>query len=84
MLSTITISKAKDENGREITPEIAFEVALAAYAPFLSCETKIADVYDYFSLPPGGYSKPKDFKCVMNPRSEQATLLVTQAASVRS
>jgi len=34
MLSTITISKAKDEHGREITPEIAFEVALAAYVMF--------------------------------------------------
>ena len=34
MLSTITISKAKDENGQEITPEIAFEAALNAYVMF--------------------------------------------------
>jgi hypothetical protein len=30
MLSTLTISKAKDKNGHEITPEIAFVVGLAA------------------------------------------------------
>jgi hypothetical protein len=36
MLSTITISKAKDGNMHEITPEIAFEVALAAYVMFSS------------------------------------------------
>jgi hypothetical protein len=44
MLSTATISKPKDENGREITPEIAFEASLSAYVMFLLCETKIADV----------------------------------------
>jgi hypothetical protein len=30
ILSTLTISKARDENGQEITPEIAFVVGLAA------------------------------------------------------
>jgi hypothetical protein len=34
LLSTLNISKAKDENGQEITPEIAFEVALTAYVLF--------------------------------------------------
>jgi hypothetical protein len=84
MLSTIMISKAKDENGQEITPEIAFEVASAAYVVFrffLSGETETADVADFFFW---NFSKPKDFKCVITPRSEQATLLVTQAASVPS
>jgi hypothetical protein len=31
LLSTLNISKAKDENGKEITPEIAFEVTVTAY-----------------------------------------------------
>jgi len=34
MLSTITISKAKDKNGQDIVPEIAFELGLAAYVAF--------------------------------------------------
>ena len=40
MLSTITISKAKDENGQEITPEIAFEVALSAYVMMCHCHAE--------------------------------------------
>jgi hypothetical protein len=36
MLSTITICKAKDENGQDIVPEIAFELGLAAYVAFRS------------------------------------------------
>jgi hypothetical protein len=36
LVSTVNISKAKDENGQEITPEIAFEVALTAYVLFPS------------------------------------------------
>ena len=36
VLSTISISKAKDEHGREITPEIAFDVALNAYVVLLA------------------------------------------------
>jgi hypothetical protein len=35
LLSTLNISKAKDENGQEITLEIAIEVAATAYVPFL-------------------------------------------------
>ena len=31
-LSTITISRAKDADGQEITPEFAFDVGLTAYA----------------------------------------------------
>jgi hypothetical protein len=30
VLSTISISKAKDEHGQEITPEIAFDIGLNA------------------------------------------------------
>jgi hypothetical protein len=38
MLSVLKISKAKDKNGEDITPEIAFEVALTVYvlSPFHS------------------------------------------------
>jgi hypothetical protein len=46
MLSTITICKAKDENGQDIVPEIAFELGLAAYVVFrsiFSYELQVAD-----------------------------------------
>jgi hypothetical protein len=43
MLSTITISKAKDENGQEITPEIAFQVSLSAYVVSLRARFRLAD-----------------------------------------
>jgi hypothetical protein len=46
MLSIITICKAKDENGQNIVPEIAFELGLAAYVVFrsiFSCELQVAD-----------------------------------------
>jgi hypothetical protein len=31
ILATLKISRVKDENGQEITPEIAFEVNFTAY-----------------------------------------------------
>jgi hypothetical protein len=31
MVATVTISKAKDEKGQEIVPDIAFDVAAVAY-----------------------------------------------------
>ena len=46
MLSTIVISKAKDEDGREITPEIAFEVALTAYV--LLCFVRLTFLTAFF------------------------------------
>jgi hypothetical protein len=37
VLSTISISKPKDEHGQEITPEIAFDIGLNAYVVFAPC-----------------------------------------------
>jgi hypothetical protein len=43
MLPTITISKAKDEDGQEITPEIAFQIGLSAYVASLCARFGFAD-----------------------------------------
>ena len=81
MLSALSITKAVDENGHEITPEIAFDVGLTAYVVF-DLQLPGSQFPDIFSR--DAFSKPKDFKCVIAPRSEKAKSLVMQAAVFRS
>jgi hypothetical protein len=81
MLSTITISKAKDKNGQQITPEIAFQVGLSAHAASLRARFRFADDLTLTLFRPFIdriilLRRPKDFKSVSAPRSQQAKTLV--------
>jgi hypothetical protein len=80
VLSTLNISKVKDENGQEITPEIAFDATIVGYVCIYEAASgplALFFAHLFFGLLLA--SKPKPFKCLIAPRSEKANSLVTQA-----
>lgn len=74
ILSAFDIEKAKDENGREITPEFAFTSGALTYVPF--CVVRPTQHLRLNMSVICESSKPKDFQCSIKPRSAKAEALL--------
>lgn len=71
MLATLDISKATDENGDTIEPDVQFNDSVFRCAAAVTIFVFTAQVFPL-------YSTPSPFKCTILPRSEQAARLIQQ------
>jgi hypothetical protein len=97
-LSTLNISKAKDENGQEIPLEVAIDygslwsvrirgIGKCIVADSLSgspSPTRHVLSSSFWIVFGDHSSKPKPFKCTITPRSDKAHSMVIQATTFRT
>lgn len=71
MLATLNMTKATDEHGNIIEPDVQFNDSV-----FRCVASGVTNLYtaDNFLI----YRKPSPFKCSLKPRSEQAARLIRQ------
>jgi hypothetical protein len=75
ILATMRISKALDKDGKEIIPDVKFTGGLTRYHLHLLVLLAFPDSHQMRESP----SHPVPFKCNIQPRSETARSLITQA-----
>jgi len=70
ILATLSISKVRGDDGKEITPEAAFTLGITRFV-FTSYDVACDLTTGYSSL-------PRPFVCSIKPRNEMARSLISQ------